>query len=413
MKNARRSLPRMAMPVCAIAVALATARCGLLGAPGEYGGASGEGPSADATTETSSLTDAMSQPENVVLPDGMVVPSSIGTIAVLAGEREPTSADDNPAWSADAWSGVLAADGRVATWRIEKSAPIIGSFIAGGLIDKTWVMLNIGFGVGGGTGTAIQSTSWTPGITGDWKAGRANGSPGGLDNATRAFFGTRLAYVGGTRTNPGVDGGPATTFFTREVHFSDVDVVENTIGSSSDTGQQLVTARSRAGVATIGSYVYVVGGRGNGGILNAVEAAKVDLTTGVFEAFAAQPPLTASGGDHKLFEPALASTDDHLFVAGGRVDNANAPSEVVLSAKIAVDGSLSAFQTLTPLPEALRDFAMVAFKKTLYVIGGSNGTARSDVVYSAAISADGKIGTWQTNNAKLPSPRSDFVALAY
>lgn len=413
MKNARRSLPRMAMPVCAIAVALATARCGLLGAPGEYGGASGDGTTADATTEASNPTDAMSQPENVVLPDGMIVPSSIGTIAVLAGERDPTSADDNPAWSADAWSGVLAADGRVATWRIEKSAPIIGSFITGSLIDKTWVMLNVGFGLGGGTGTAIQSTSWTPGITGDWKAGRATGAPGGLDNSTRAFFGTRLAYVGGTRTNPGVDGGPATTFFTKEVHFSDVDVANNTIGSSSDTGHQLVTARSRAGVATVGSYLYVVGGRGNGGILNAVEVAKVDLTTGVFEAFSSQPSLTASGNDHKIFEPALAAADGYLFVAGGRVDNTNSPTELVLSAKIAVDGSLSAFQTLTPLPETLRDFAMVAFKKRLYVIGGSNGTVRSDVVYSASISADGKLGTWQNNNAKLPAPRSDFVALAY
>ncbi len=412
MTKTRRFHVRLAAPISAIAVVLATVRCGLLASPGEYAG--GGDPSTDATAERSSLTDAMNQPENVVLPDGMIIPSSIGTIAVVAGERDPTSAEDDPAWSADAWSGVLAADGRVATWRIEKSAPIIGSFIAGGLVDKTWVMLNVGFGLNGGTGNAIQATSWGPGIVGDWKAGRASGAPGGLDGSTRAIYGSRVAYVGGTRTNPGVDGGPATTFFTREVHISDIDVANNSIGSSSDSGQQLVAARSRPGVIAVGSYLYVVGGRGNGGVLGTVETAKVDLAAGTIEPFAAQPTLMASGADHKLFEPSLTSGGGYLFVGGGRTDGANTPSEIILSAKIAAaDGSLSAFQTLTPLPVALRDFAFVAFKKKLYVIGGYNGTVRSDIVYSATIGADGKVGTWQTNGAKLPSPRSDFVTLAY
>jgi hypothetical protein len=274
-------------------------------------------------------------------------------------------------------------------------------------------MINVGFGLFGGRGTAIQSTSWAPGILGDWRAGRANGAPGGLDEYTRVFFGNRLLYVGGTRTVADPDGGPSTTFFTKEVHIASVDVTKNELGASAGAGQQLVDARSRSGLLVAGSNLYVVGGRAPSGITASVETAKLDLAAGTVQAFAAQPPLTTAGVDHKTYLPNLAAAEGYLFVAGGRTNFAGAPTDVVLSAKINADGTLAAWAAVTKLPKPLRDFAFLGFKGRLYAAGGVGTTTRSDVVYSAKINADGTLGAWDDSNAKLPSPRSDFVALAY
>lgn len=409
MSPKRRSLVSFAAPAAALAIALASLQCGLLVSPGDY--SSGGGDPLDASVDTSVPTDALNEPENVVLPDGNVVPSSIGTIALMAGERTPTSAEDDPAWSADAWSGVLGADGRVVTWRIEKSAPIVGSFGTAGLIGTTWIMLNTGVGLGGTRGTTLQSTSWGPGIVGDWRAARATGAPGGLDDLTRLFFGTRLLYIGGTRTTA-VDGG-TTTAFAREVHVAAVDVTKNELGPSSDTGDQLVTARARPGLLQTGASLYVVGGRTGAGITASVERATVDVAAGTIEAFAEASPLMNAGAEHKVFLPSVVAEGGYLFVAGGRTTTANVPTDVVLVSRIGADGTLGPFSNVTNLPKPLRDFAFVGFKGRLYVMGGIGTKDRSDEVFSAAVAADGTLGAWDNSHAKLPAARADFVALAY
>ena len=404
----RRSYRALA-PLCTIGVAVVTLQCGLLGAPGGYSG--GEDPG-DAQGDASTNGDGPSGPDAVVLPDGNV-PGAIGTITLMAGERDPTSADDDPAWSADAWSGIVDATGAIASWRIEKSAPLVGSFDSAGLVGNKWVMINIGFGLNGARGTAIQQTSWVPGIAGDWKAGRANGAPGGLDEATRGFFGAHIAYVGGTRT-VAVDGG-TNTFFTTELHVADVDTTANTLGPSTDTGVQLLHARSRAGVLFSDGHLYVVGGRAPvpGGLTSSVEHSKADLVAGTFAAFTDQPRLKDGATEHKVFAPALAAAGGYLFVAGGRTSGTSTPTDIVLSSKIdAATGALGDFQSLTKLPKPLRDHALVAFKGRLYVAGGASTTNRTDEVWSAAIDAGGTLGAWEAG-AKLPGARSDFVALTY
>ena len=416
MTSARRTFTRLCLAVAAAAVAAGSVQCGLLGAPGDYanGGATTD-PSGDAAVDISVTGDGMvAHDAAVVLPDGNV-PSSIGTLALMAGERQPTSPEDDPAWAADAWSGVLAADGHVATWRIDPSAPIVGSFDSAGLVGGAWVMINIGFGLAGGRGTAIQTTSWSPGVAGDWKAARANGAPGGLDEYARVFVGNRLFYVGGVRTVADPDGGPPTSFFTREMHVATVDPVKPELGGTSDPGQQLKDPRSRPGVLLVDGSLYVVGGRAPvaAGIASSVEAAKVDVASGALQAFVNQPALMRAGAEHKVFLPALATANGHLFVAGGRINGASAPTDVVLSAKINAGGTLGTWQTVTSLPKPLHDFAFIGFKARLYVAGGVGTAARTDEVLSATVAADGTLGAWDASNAKLPAARSDFVTLAY
>ena len=96
-------------------------------------------------------------PDVVVLPDGNVVPSSAGTLLVAFGRREPLFPEDDPAWTADVWAGVLDGAGRVATWRAEQSAPMPGPFDAAGRTGGYWFTLGFGSGVGGGRGHTLQS----------------------------------------------------------------------------------------------------------------------------------------------------------------------------------------------------------------------------------------------------------------
>gem|GEM_PF-3462936 len=393
------------------ASALATAHCGLFADPGEYtaGGAPTE---EDASADVSRDGGAV-PPDAVVLPDGNAVPPPSGHIALVAGEREPLSPEDDPAWSADAYTGVIDVGGSVSGWTIEKSAPLVGSFDTGALVGTTWFMVSTGFGLAGGRGTALQSTSWSPGVAGDWHAARAN-PPGGLDEHSRVIVGSRVFYVGGTRTVP-VDGG-TNTFFTNEIHAAEIDTAKRELGGSSGTGKQLVVARSRPGLVYGSGHLYVVGGRFGGGITAGVEMVDIDAATGAVATVNEQPAMQADGADHKVFLPSLVVADGYLFVAGGRTSGTNAPTDVVLSSKIdPVTGALAPFQTLTKLPKALRDFAFVAHKGRLYVLGGvTAGTpARTDDVLSATINADGTVGAWSSANAKLPAARSDFVALAY
>jgi hypothetical protein len=129
----RRLTYRVLALLGAAGVAVATLQCGLLGAPGGYSGG-GEDPG-DAQGDASAGDDGPARTDAPVLSDGNV-PGAIGTITLMAGERDPTSADDDPAWSADAWSGIVDANGAIASWRIEKSAPLVGSFDSAGLIGS-------------------------------------------------------------------------------------------------------------------------------------------------------------------------------------------------------------------------------------------------------------------------------------
>ncbi|MBX3190483.1 MAG: hypothetical protein KF819_26015 [Labilithrix sp.] len=393
--------------VVAIALTALTA-CGLFASPGEYGAGSSDDGAADAAPSN----DALVAPEAVVLPDGNVVPASAGTITLVAGERDPTSPDDNPAWSADTWSGILDATGRVTAWKVERSATLVGPFDTAGLVDGRWALVNESFGLAGARGTALQSTGWGPGVVGDWRASRA-AMPDGVNDIVRVFSGPSLVTIGGTRT-VAVDGGTS-TFSINETFSATVDSAENSLGNFAG-GESLNTSRSRAGLAVGDGFLYVVGGRAAApsGITTSIEVAKVDATTGVPGPFTQVTTASSEGGDHRVFLPGVVVAEGYLFVAGGRVTTGNAPTDVVISAKIdPANGALGAFQNVTKLPAPVRDFAIVAHKGKLYVAGGITESGRTDVVASATIAADGTLSAWDTTHAKLPAPRSDIAVIAH
>lgn len=405
-------MPRRAVHVFGASLATALAlgagvHCGLFAPPGEY--ASGGAAENDADTAAADG----GAPDVVVLPDGNVVPSSAGTLFVAFGRREPLFPEDDPAWTADVWAGVLDGAGRVASWRAEQSAPVPGPFDAAGRTGGYWFTLGFGIGVGGGRGHTLQSIGWGPGPTTPWRAARVS-PPGGLVESARAFFGGHVAVVGGSREVP-VDGG-TDTVITDEVHVAALDAMKGELGAFADAGASLLVPRIRAGVVASGGRLYVLGGRTTGYATTAsVEMASADEASGTIGSFAAQPSLSLAGQDHAVFQPAAVVAEGHLYVAGGRVTGNNQPTDVVLASKIdAATGALTEFRAQPKLPRPLRDFALVAHRGVLYVVGGADASGRTAAVLTARIDANGDLSAWEeTGNAPLPAPRSDGVAIAY
>ncbi len=384
---------------------VAVAACGLLAPPGEYA----NGPDTlDASPEGGS--DAQQANDSLPPEDNFVPPGSAGTLIVVAGTRDATSPADDPAWTSDVWAGILDADGHVVRWDTRTSAPLPGPFDALGVVNGQLLTLSYALGIGGGRGDALSSVSWSPGPNGAWKANGV-GMPGGLDDIARAFFGSHVVTIGGVRYVT-VDGGTQ-TIWTKEVHVADVDTTKNELGGFNDPGVSLNTSRSLAGVLVFEDHLVVAGGRVPSGFSASVETAKVDVNAPSISGFTAQPGLTNAGAEYKVWRPSMAGSNGVFVVAGGRTDFKNTPSDVVVVAKIAADGAVSDVKNGPPLPKPLRDLGIAIHRGRLYVVGGEGPANRVDDVYSATIAADGTVGAWETNNAKLPAPRSDLVVVGY
>jgi hypothetical protein len=393
---------RLAAPLSVLAAA-----CGLLASPGDY--TSPDEP--DSSTQTGG--DAQQPLSDSPPPsDNYVPPGSAGILLVVAGQRDPLSAADDPAWTNDVWSGVLDADGHVIRWDALPAAPLPGPFDAIGTGNGQLLTLSYALGIGGGRGDALSAVAWSPGPNGGWKANGV-GMPGGLDERARAIFGSHVVTVGGVRYIP-IDGGTQTVI-TKEVHVADIDTTKNELGTFNDPGVTLVNARSRVGVAIVDDHIVVAGGRAPTptGFTGTVETAKVDETAGTVGAFTAQPNLTSGGTDHRVWSPGVAGGGGFVFVAGGRLTFAGNPTDVVVSASIGSDGTITNVKNGPSLPMPLRDLGLVVHRSKLYVIGGQTAANRVDTVYSATIAADGSVGAWETNNQKLPGARSDLVVVAY
>ncbi|HEY8080229.1 MAG TPA: kelch repeat-containing protein [Labilithrix sp.] len=382
------------------------AACGLLAPPGEY---TSGGDAPDAATEAS---DAIAPPAPPPPGDVPPPPGSAGTLFLVAGERDPTSPADDPAWSSDVWEGVLDAQGHVLAWNVRASAAIPGPYDSAAIVGAQLFTLSFGLGVNGGRGDALSEVAWAPGASGAWKAVGV-GMPGGLDERARAIFGAHVVTVGGVRYQ--TDEAGTTTIFTKEVHVADIDTTMGTLGSFRDAGVQLTQPRSRVSAAVIDGVLYAVGGRlSNGAFSGAIETAKVDATMGTVGAFTAQPTLVNGGVEHKVWAPSVAGGGGLLFVAGGRTtyNNGGQPTNVVVVAQTTADGTVSNVRNGPPLATALRDLAITTKAGRLFAIGGDTGMNRVDTVYSATIAADGTLGAWETE-PKLPAPRSGMIVVPY
>jgi hypothetical protein len=165
------------------------------------------------------------------------------------------------------------------------------------------------------------------------------------------------------------------------------------------------------------NYVFVIGGAVDQ--TNVATAAVSRATAQQSGALSAWTPVTALPAARSYHATAVASaftavldtltTGGWLYALGG-IDSTGATVSTAYYARIALDGSVGAWQTTTPLPGPLHSARAVMFRGFLYLVGGSSGQgAPAASGYRAAVNIDGTLGAWQPL-AALPNG-SAFHAL--
>jgi N-acetylneuraminic acid mutarotase len=160
-----------------------------------------------------------------------------------------------------------------------------------------------------------------------------------------------------------------------------------------------------------GPFLFVIGGTPDASfdtVQDDVQRAKIapDGSLSGFEKQAAMPRGLAGA--------ALAVAGDTLVMAGGIVNvPKTAYAKETLFAKIdRTSGTLGAFAKGPDLPEALMHAAAVSFGKSVYVFGGTKGSAASSMSVRFPVNDDGTLGA-RVDLPPLDPPRSHHVAFVW
>lgn len=158
-----------------------------------------------------------------------------------------------------------------------------------------------------------------------------------------------------------------------------------------------------------GSWVYTVGGANAATVASgAVYRAQV-MANGSLSAWAAVTSQPGARAYHAIVAatPSTARMDTtvaaYVYALGG-IDASGATLGTVEFTRVGLDGTLSAWQSTTPLPAAVHNAGAVVFRGFLYLSGGASGTNQPTAsAYRAEVHADGTLGTWQAVSS-LPKP---------
>ncbi len=198
-------------------------------------------------------------------------------------------------------------------------------------------------------------------------------------NHSSAVIGSYLYVIGGIATNP-------LSIVERAVIHGD-----GSLGPFAPVpGVSLATARQGHGSAVIGDFLYVVGGAGNGGILQDIERASInaDGSLGPFAAVSGVSLVTARA------DGAAAVLGNGFYVFGGV--GSRGSLDTIERAPVKSDGSLGAFETVSSLVSARHGHSITAVWNYLYVLGGSDDIGLVSHAERATLNASGKLGTFAT-----------------
>lgn len=91
-----------------------------------------------------------------------------------------------------------------------------------------------------------------------------------------------------------------------------------------------------------------------------------------------------------------------VYLLGGTTNGTNTVNTVYRATQ--ETNGISAWTTLTAMPVALKDMAVVATQTQLIVLGGRNSNGASDKIYAASLNDDGSIGSWKELSFTLAQP---------
>ncbi len=153
-----------------------------------------------------------------------------------------------------------------------------------------------------------------------------------------------------------------------------------------------------------------------GGLLSDGNAGKKSYVGAVDDAggvtISEGPDLNAS-----RYHVALACARGFVFALGGLDQDVSTgtPKQTIVDVieRAPFDGTtLSAWETIAPLPEALTHHAAVVHDDAIYVIGGGSGVSAHTTIYRANVAENGDLGAWETVG-DLPEGRATSSALVF
>ena len=153
-----------------------------------------------------------------------------------------------------------------------------------------------------------------------------------------------------------------------------------------------------------GRYLYVVGGLERAVSVPAVLRGTI-AEDGTISRWDSVTPLPRPRSHQSMF-----IRDGALYLVGGLDGNpagANTPLKDVTRASIRSDGTLGAWEEISTMDHAYATHATAVHGGALWLFGGVEDNARFvDVVLRAPFTPDGKLGPWKQLAAGLPAARS-------
>lgn len=107
---------------------------------------------------------------------------------------------------------------------------------------------------------------------------------------------------------------------------------------------------------------------------------------------------------------------NNVYVLGGLEENSGSAQGFVPKVfinKTQDDGTLSTWDTLSPLPLPLGQGGATVVGNWIYYLGGKNSDSVKDKVYYSHINEDGSIENWNTSLVSLPHPMTGMGVVSY
>jgi hypothetical protein len=187
------------------------------------------------------------------------------------------------------------------------------------------------------------------------------------------------------------------------------DVYVSTIAADGRLGPwrttlSLPAPRFHHSMVAAGRFVYVIGGLEATTSVNVVWRGAIGPDGGITR-WDTLPALPTARSHH-----GIAVHTGAIYLVGGLDGNpagANTPLRSVLRARIQPDGGLGHWEELTATPNAYATHAATVHGGFIWTFGGVEDNARFvDVVLRAPVAADGTLGAWEPVTPGLPNARS-------
>lgn len=211
----------------------------------------------------------------------------------------------------------------------------------------------------------------------------------------------RIYYIGGASS-----GGAG--FYMENVYSTAVNSQGNI--SSWNSLAPLPEKWALGSAAIVGNYIYYAGGfRGVDTISNKIYYAQINPDGSIGNWTTSSITLP-----EPRFGFTMVSYNNNLIIVGGLSSNNIFPTTVYRTTINTTDGSLSSWQTTTPLSAGAYRSETIRVNKRLFVIGGGDGnnSLNSNSVRYADINSDGTLSAWKTSANFLPQSVS-AGAVAY